>query len=91
MSDSEHEPERELEALQDQADSLGDQITEVREDWESKKKDAGVPGAGGDPLAAESQDPELTAYPAKGDDDSPGEDLPADEPLDPQDPANEDL
>jgi hypothetical protein len=91
MSETEHQPERELEALQDQADSLGDRISETREQWESKKLDPNVPGAGGDPQAAESEDPQATAYPAKGNDGSLGEDLPADEPLDRQDPANEDL
>lgn len=91
MSETEHEPERDVEALQEQSDSLGDRITEAREDWEAKKRDSGVPGAGGDPQAAESEDAQATAYPAKGDDDSQGEDLQADEPLDPQDPANEDL
>ena len=64
MTASEHEPERELEALQDQADSLGDQISEVRDDWESKKADAAVPGAEPDPESMESEDPEATAYPA---------------------------
>lgn len=85
MSETEHEPERELEALQDQADALGDQVAELREDWEGKKLDPGVPGAEGDPLAAEAEDPEATAYPAKGSSDSLGEDI------DPSDPANEDL
>lgn len=87
MNESAKEPERELDELQDQVDSLGEEISGAREDWERKKHDPAVPGAGGDPHAAESDDPELTAYPAKGDDDE----LSGDEPLDPQDPANEDL
>ena len=91
MSETDQEPEQELEALQEQSDSLGEDIEAARDDWESKKLDPNVPGAGGDPKAAESEDPQATAYPAKGGDDSLGEDLPADEPLDPQDPANEDL
>lgn len=88
---NENEPERELEELQDKSDSLGEQISDAREDWEAKKQDPAVPGADGGPQAAESEDPELTAYPAKGGSEDLGGDLPADEPLDPQDPANEDL
>ena len=88
MNETEHEPERELEALQDQADNLGERISDVREDWEGKKRDPAVPGAEGDPLAAGSEDPAATA---NGSSQTPGEDLPVDEPLDPQDPANEDL
>ena len=91
MNDTEHEPERELEEMQDQSDSLGEQISEAREEWDAKKQDPGVPGADGDPQAAESEDPKLTAYPAKGSSENFGEDLPADETLDQQDPANEDL
>jgi hypothetical protein len=87
----ENKPERELESLQDQADSLGDQITEVREDWDSKKADGSVPGAGGDPLAAHSDHPEAQ-FPAVGDSGDFEEDHPdAGERLDPADPDNEDL
>ena len=86
MTDTEHEPEGDLEDLQDQADSLGDQIEGAREDWESKKADSSVPGAGGDPLAAQSDHPE-EQFPAVGDSDSLG----SDEPLDTSDPENEDL
>ena len=75
MSETEHEPERELEDLQAQADSLGDRIDDVRADWESKKADAGVPGAEPDPDSMEAEDAEATAYPAKGDSDELGEDL----------------
>ena len=90
MTDAEREPEQELEALQDQSDSLGDRVAEARDDWESKKADPAVPGADGDPLAAQSDHPE-DQFPAQGSSDQLGEDLPADESLDTQDPANEDL
>ena len=86
MSETEHEPERELEALQEQADGLGEQISGAREDWESKKADPAVPGADGDPLAAQSDHAE-DQFPAVGESDSLG----ADDPLDAGDPANEDL
>ena len=86
MTDTEHEPERQLDELQDQADSLGDRVSEARDDWESKKADPAVPGAGGDPLAAQSDHPE-GQFPAVGDADS----VSADESLDATDPENEDL
>lgn len=86
MTSSEHEPERELEILQEQADGLGEQISEVRDDWEAKKADAAVPGADGDPLAARSDHAE-DQFPGVGDSDS----VTAEEPLDTADPANEDL
>jgi hypothetical protein len=75
MSETEHEPEQALEAMEDQSEQLGEEISEARDEWESKKADPAVPGAGGDPQPA-------------GED---GEGLDAEEPLDPQDPANEDL
>ena len=84
-------PERQLQEMQDQADDLGDKVTDVREDWEAKKSDAAVPGADGDPLAAQS-DRGDAQFPAVGDSGEFAEDhVPADEALDPQDPANEDL
>lgn len=75
MSETEHEPERQLEDLQAQADSLGDRVEEARSDWERKKADASVPGAEPDPESMESEDAEATAYPAKGSSDDLGEDL----------------
>jgi hypothetical protein len=86
MTDTERDPEQELEALQDQADSLGDDIDEAREDWERKKADPAVPGAGGDPIAAQSDHAE-DQFPGVGDSDSLG----SDDPLDTTDPENEDL
>ncbi len=75
MTDSEHEPEQELEELEAQSESLGDRISDAREDWESKKADASVPGADPDPDSRESEDAEATAYPAKGSSEDLGEDL----------------
>jgi hypothetical protein len=76
MSDNEQAPERELEEMQDQADQLGKDVEEVRDDWETKKRDSSVPGAGGDAAATSPV----------------GEDaIAADEPLDERDPETEDL
>ena len=75
MTDSEREPERELEELQDQSDSLGERAAEARDDWERKKADPAVPGAEPDPGSMESEDPEATAYPAKGSSEEFTEDL----------------
>ena len=93
MTDSEHEPERELEELEAQSESLGDRVSEARDEWERKKADPAVPGAGGDPLAAHSAHPE-DQYPAKGSSGEAGEDLrevSAHADLDDRDPENEDL
>ena len=86
MTDTEPDPEQQLDDLQNQSDSLGEDIEGAREDWESKKADSSVPGAGGDPLAAQSDHPE-GQFPAVGDSDSLG----SDDPLDTSDPENEDL
>lgn len=68
---SEHEAqhealEREAADLEDQTDRLGDHIDHAREDWERKKADPSVPGAAGDPQAAESGQQPETAYAGKG-------------------------
>ena len=86
MTSSEHEPERELDALQDQSDSLREEIADVKDDWQSKKADPAVPGAGGDPIAAQSDEAEHQ-FPGVGDSDSLG----SDDDLDDRDPENEDL
>jgi hypothetical protein len=39
------EYEREADELQERSDKLGDEIADVREDWERKKADDSVPGA----------------------------------------------
>ena len=45
--------ERELDAMQHESDELEGRIEETRTDWERKKADESVPGAAGDPQAAE--------------------------------------
>jgi chromosome segregation ATPase len=60
---SEHEQqaeaaERELEDMEHRAHRLGEDISGVREDWESKKHDENVPGAGaGGEADSEDEDP----------------------------------
>jgi hypothetical protein len=51
------EVERELDDMQHESERIGDDIDATREDWEHKKRDPGVPGAGGDPEAAEGDIP----------------------------------
>ena len=51
------EVERELDDLQHESERLGDDISETKEDWERKKRDAKVPGAAGEPEQAEGDLP----------------------------------
>jgi hypothetical protein len=62
--------ERELADMERRSERLGDQIDDARDDWQAKKADSAVPGAGGDPDRAEEggRHPE-TAYPGKGPED----------------------
>jgi hypothetical protein len=48
--------ERELADMQERSDRVGGRIDDARKDWEAKKADPAVPGAGGDP--AEDSDDE---------------------------------
>ncbi len=61
--------ERDLADMEERTERLGEEIERARDDWEAKKADSSVPGAGGDPDRAEEggRHPE-TAYPAKGSD-----------------------
>ncbi len=76
---SEHDEHRNLDAeverLEERTDALGEQIDETRADWEAKKRDPKVPGAAGDPVAAQS-DIAPEAAEGSGDfrDATPGED-----------------
>jgi hypothetical protein len=45
--------EEQVDRLEERSDALGEQIDEVKRDWEAKKHDPGVPGAAGDPDRAE--------------------------------------
>jgi multidrug resistance efflux pump len=69
--------ERELADMQDRSEQVEQHIDEARKDWEQKKADPAVPGAGGDPDRAEEggRHPE-TAYPAKGSSDEASADDP---------------
>ena len=51
------EYEREADEMQERSDRLGEEIADVREDWERKKADDGVPGAQGAPRETESELP----------------------------------
>jgi hypothetical protein len=48
MGDDEHadQLERELDDMERQSERVGAEIDEAREDWERKKRDPSVPGAG---------------------------------------------
>jgi hypothetical protein len=59
--------DRELEEMEERADRLEQEIDDVREDWESKKRDPSVPGAAGDPSSAEGDVAPEADYPSKGD------------------------
>jgi hypothetical protein len=56
--------ERELDEMQERADRLEGEIDGASEDWERKKKDDSVPGAGGAPEQADGPEPEAE-YPTK--------------------------
>lgn len=58
--------ERELESMEHDSEALGERIGEARADWERKKADDAVPGAGGEPEAAESGLPPEADEPTGG-------------------------
>jgi hypothetical protein len=45
--------EREADDMQKNSDRVADQASDLREDWERKQKDPGVPGAEGRPESGE--------------------------------------
>ena len=63
---TEHEePERDVEEMEERSEELEREIDAAREDWEAKKRDPSVPGAGD----AEHSDQDLAPeadYPQKG-------------------------
>jgi hypothetical protein len=63
----ERDLDRDLDDLEERSDKLQDDISDAREDWERKKADSSVPGAAGDPDAAEGGPRPETSYPSKGD------------------------
>ena len=71
MSDHEQyaeDAEARLEELERESDELGEEVERARADWEAKKADPAVPGAGGDPDRAEEGPVQGATYPAKGED-----------------------
>jgi hypothetical protein len=72
MSEHEHEQhadavERELDDMAHDSERLKGDIDETRDDWERKKHDPAVPGAGGDPDRAEGDLPPEADYTSSGD------------------------
>lgn len=63
--------QRQAGELEDKSEHVDDLIDEARSDWERKKKDSKVPGAGGDPDTAVGQGPETTFPGAGGTEDVP--------------------
>lgn len=59
--------ERELDDMEEQSGRLEGRIDETRSDWERKKADDKVPGAGGDPQAAEGGTPPEANCTTQGD------------------------
>ncbi|WP_157592276.1 hypothetical protein [Solirubrobacter soli] len=51
------EHERELDDLEERSEQLGEEIADVREDWERKKADDQVPGAQGEPRDEDERKP----------------------------------
>ncbi len=43
--------------MQEQSDRLGEEIADVREDWQRKQADAAVPGAVGEPAGEDDLPP----------------------------------
>ena len=63
------ELEHELGDMEERSERLEDDVSDAREDWERKKRDPSVPGAVGDPEAAESGPQPEQTYPSKGPED----------------------
>jgi predicted nucleic acid-binding Zn-ribbon protein len=71
---SEHEEqadrlEHEADQMEERSEHLEAEISGLREDWERKKRDGSVPGAGGDPEAAEQDLPPEANYTSRGGED----------------------
>jgi hypothetical protein len=59
--------EREAEDMERRSELVGEDISDVREEWERKKADDHVPGAGGEPQKAEGGLPPEANYTTSGD------------------------
>jgi hypothetical protein len=79
---SEHqEPEREIEDMERRSEQVGEDIAAAREDWERKKADDQVPGAGGMRERAEGGLPPEADYVSSGEgSEDDGEGMPPPEP-----------
>jgi hypothetical protein len=72
---SEHEEaaahvERELDDMERRSERLGDQIDDVRDDWQRKQADEHVPGASAEPTPGDEESegpPPEAEYPSKSD------------------------
>src|SRR3954464_15580554 len=71
------ELECDLEDMQERTDRLGDEIEGAGDEWERRKSDDKVPGAGGEPSQADGPGPEAeyTNKRDDGDGDGDGEEL----------------
>lgn len=58
--------ERDLDDMERESERLRERIGDARTDWERKKADDSVPGAGGDPAAAENGLPPEADEPTDG-------------------------
>jgi hypothetical protein len=58
--------EHQADELEHRSERLDEEISDVREDWEAKKRDGSVPGAAGDPEAAEEDLPPEANYTSRG-------------------------
>jgi hypothetical protein len=63
------ELERELDHMQERTDRLGDEIEGAGDEWERRKTDDKVPGAGGEPSQADGPEPEAEYTNKRGDGD----------------------
>jgi hypothetical protein len=65
--------EREADDMEHRSKQVGEDIEAAREDWERKKADGSVPGAGGDPQRAEGGLPPEANYTTRGDEPPDGD------------------
>jgi hypothetical protein len=83
---SEHEKaaerfEREAEDMERHSEQVGEDIEAARDDWERKKADDSIPGAGGMPQRAEGGLPPEADYVSSGEGtDDDGESMPPPDP-----------
>jgi hypothetical protein len=67
------ELESDASKMKQRSEALGDEISDVREDWHQKQADGGVPGA--EPAGKPFADDQDAASPTGGDEGGQGEDL----------------